>query len=62
MTTIQEAVQNATVEALSEFIDVMVKHEDYRVKGMAQSAKQRLDNGDAETARQWLVWAAGKIE
>jgi predicted negative regulator of RcsB-dependent stress response len=61
MTQIQEAIQNAQTESLHEFIDAMLKHEDYRVNGMTQAAKQRLDAGDADTAKQWLIWAAGKV-
>lgn len=62
MNPIQQAVQAVETTDLNDYVDVFKKHSDYRISGMAKAAEQRLLNGDPDTARQWLVWAAGKLE
>jgi len=62
MNQFQSLIQNAEIIDLCDYAEALSRHADYRVSGLAKAAANRLLELDFGTARQWLVWAAAKLD
>ena len=62
MNPVQTYLAQSKTEDLKDYIEVFKMNGDYRIRGLALAAEQRLQDGDEENARTWLGWAASKLD